>query len=699
MKKTLQTIFMSLCASLSVNSALAQSITGPSSSQTPYVNPIMAGASFTSIITTTDVIGGYKMCGTPDGLGAYDNNDGTFTLLMNHEFVNNAGVARAHGQTGAFVSKWVINKSTLAVVSGTDLIQNVNVWNGSNYVTYNASTPNALAAFTRFCSADLAAVTAYYNNTTGKGTQERIFMNGEESGPEGRVFAHVATGPNAGSSYELPYLGKHAPENLVACPYQSDKTIVGGMDDTSPSGQVYFYIGTKTNTGSEINKAGLVGGNLYGVGVTGLLAETAASFPAANTTFSLINLGNVSAISGASLNTMSNNLGVTTFLRPEDGAWDPSHPSDFYFNTTDAITSPSRLWKLHFNDINNPENGGTITAVLDGTEGQIMLDNMTIDNSGHIMLCEDVGNNAHNGLIFEYNTNTDVLTTFAQHDPNRFITGAPNFLTIDEETSGILDVQNILGAGMFLVVCQAHYPISGDAVEGGQLLAFYNPNTYTANPEVNVQGNAVNIADGNITTSAGNNTNFGTVGIGFPQTKNFVIQNTGTGTLVVSSSFFNGTNANEFTLVSPPSYPWNIAPGGSQTITVQFAPAVAGLRTATININNNDFSENVYDFVIDGNAVITTGIEETANLFTSLNLFPNPTKDEATLTMALENREHVIVNVYDIQGKKAVATIENDFDNGEQKVVINTTDLKNGVYFVQINAQGKTQSIKMVVKH
>ncbi|MEO6302086.1 MAG: choice-of-anchor D domain-containing protein [Bacteroidia bacterium] len=696
MKNTLQTLLLSTLLS---GSAMAQTITGPSSSQSPYVNPVMAGASFTSIITTTDVIGGYKMCGTPDGLGAFDNGNGTFTLLMNHEFANNAGVPRAHGQTGSFVSKWVINKSTLAVVSGADLIQNVNVWNGSTYVMYNAATPSAVATFTRFCSADLPSITAYYNNTTGKGTQERIFMNGEESGPEGRVFGHIATGPNAGTSYELPYLGKHAPENIAACPYQSDKTIVAGMDDTSPSGQVYFYIGTKTNTGTEINKAGLVGGNLYGIGVTGLLAETAASFPTANTTFSLINLGNVSAISGASLNTMSNNLGVTTFLRPEDGAWDPAHPADFYFNTTDAITSPSRLWKLHFTDINNPENGGTITAVLDGTEGQLMLDNLTIDNSGHIMLCEDVGNNAHNGLIFEYNANTDALTTFAQHDATRFITGGPNFLTQDEETSGILDVQNILGAGMFLVVCQAHYAIAGEAVEGGQLLAFYNPNTFTANPEVNIQGNSANIADGNIATSVTNNTSFGTVGIGFPQTKTYVIQNTGTGTLVVSSTFFNGANASEFSLVSPPSYPWNIAPSASQTITVQFNPTAAGLRTATININNNDFSENVYDYVMDGNAVITTGIAANNIQAASVSLFPNPSKDEATVKVVTENYEKITINVYDLQGKLVKSPIEKQVEKGEHAFTVIITDLKNGLYFVEVATGNKVTKIEMVVMH
>src|ERR1700741_4221413 len=99
-------------------------VKGPSSSQTPYILPVASGVQTKSVLTTPDIIGSYKMCGTPDGLGAFDNGDGTFTLLVNHEFTPTAGVIRAHGSTGAFVSKWIINKSTLSIISGGDLIQN-----------------------------------------------------------------------------------------------------------------------------------------------------------------------------------------------------------------------------------------------------------------------------------------------------------------------------------------------------------------------------------------------------------------------------------------------------------------------------------------------------------------------------------------------------------------------------------------------
>ncbi|HKG68842.1 MAG TPA: T9SS type A sorting domain-containing protein, partial [Segetibacter sp.] len=333
--------------------------------------------------------------------------------------------------------------------------------------------------FSRFCSADLPPVSAFYNNISGLGTQERIFINGEENGMEGRAVGHIITGANAGTSYQLPYLGKFAWENSVASPTESDKTVVAGMDD-GPGGQVYFYVGTKTNAGTEIDKAGLNNGKLYGVSVTGLAKEDTLSIPAAGTRFSLIDLDSVQNMTGATLDSISIAAGVTTFLRPEDGAWDPSNPQDFYFNTTDAFALPSRLWRLRFDNPASPESGGTIEAVLDGTEGQKMLDNMAIDKYGHILLQEDVGNNAHLGKIWQYTIATDELVAIAQHDSTRFLAGGTNFLTQDEESSGIIDAESILGPGMFLMVNQSHYKdsIHPGIVEGGQLLALRNPDSY-----------------------------------------------------------------------------------------------------------------------------------------------------------------------------------------------------------------------------
>lgn len=457
------------------------------STQSAYLTPEDLGVKIDPILTVGDAAAnGYKMVGLADGTGAFDNGNGTFTFLISHEINNSLGINRAHGAKGAFVSKWVINKSDLSVVSGADLIKKVNLYTPFvGYTLYNPADTTSKKAFSRFCSADLPSISAFYNTLTGLGTQERIFMNGEESGLEGRAFGHIVTGTNAGSTYELPALGKFSWENAIASPASGDKTVVAGTDDGT-DGQVYFYVGNKTNTGNEMDKAGLTNGRLYGISVTGLPAEISATVPAANTPFTMVDLGIVKDSTGAALNTASNALSVTKFLRPEDGAFDPSSPNDFYFVTTNSFTAPSKMWRLRFNDIKNPTTGGTITAVLDGTEGPKMMDNIAIDNFGHVIIQEDPGNQTHLAKIWQYTIATDQIKLIASHDSSRFISGRPNFLTQDEESSGIIDVQNILGAGNFLAVVQAHYSIPGELAEGGQIVKIFNPTTANAKQIVSI---------------------------------------------------------------------------------------------------------------------------------------------------------------------------------------------------------------------
>ena len=675
---------------------IAPGMTGLSSSQSPYLLPLTPGASFTSLFTAGDVIGSYKLAGLGDGMGAYDNGNGTFTVLLAHEAGNTAGAVRAHGNVGAFVSKWIINKSNLSMVSGSDLIKDYYLWNGTSYTKYNAASPAALG-FGRFCSADLPAVSAFYNAATGLGTQERIFMCGEEIGSEGRGFAHISTGANAGSTYELPYLGKFSWENSVASPVSSNKTIVAGTDDATP-GQVYFYVGTKTNTGSDIDKAGLSNGKLYGVAVAGLTLESSLSIPAANTTFTLVDLGQVQNTTGAALNTASNTAGVTNFLRPEDGAFDPSNPRDFYFVTTNSFTSPSRMWRLRFTDPANPELGGTITAVLDGTEGPKMMDNLTIDNYGHILIQEDPGNQTYLARIWEYTIATDVVVATAEHDATRFSAGGSNYLTQDEESSGIIDVQGILGAGMFLLYDQAHYAVAGEQMEGGQLLAYYNPETFKSSPEITISGNDEEIKNGDKYPVNYDNTDFGTVVKGSNLVRTFEIKNNAVGTLKIAGISISGVNASEFVLEGLPTFPLTIASGSVQTITVRFTPNSAGLKTAVLNVLSNDFDEAKYSFNIQGLASLSTSIDQLANE-NGVKLYPNPSNSAAELSMEIKEAGSVSVKVFNVNGQEVMEGFEQTLESGKQSIKMNTANLNAGVYLVEVSINGSISRLKMTVMH
>ncbi len=480
--------------------------TGPSSSQSPYVVPAAPGVQTRSIITVGDAVDGYRLVGIPDGLGVIRGEDDEFRLLANHELGTSVGIGRAHGGTGgAFVSQWSIDGEDLSVGAGSDLTRTVWFWNPTTgaYETRTGSAAN----LARLCSADLPGKSAFWDPRSRTGFNGRLFMSGEENGDEGRAFAHVATGASKGTSYELPALGNLSFENVVASPATGRKTVVIGLDDSTP-GQVYVYVGTKQRTGSPIERAGLTGGSLYGVAVPSAptvaktvdgvavqasVEDRTAGVGGAKVPFALHGLGDVSAWTGARLQAESVTSGVTEFLRPEDGTWDPRNPDDFYFVTTDrfdTVQTPStggvantpanqvgnsRIWRLRFADVKHPELGGTVTQLLDGTEGPQMMDNLTVDRAGNILIQEDPGNQAYLARIWSYAIKADTVTAIAVHDPARFTPGAAGFLTQDEESSGIIDASRVLGPGWFIATVQAHYPIAGELVEGGQLFALYNP--------------------------------------------------------------------------------------------------------------------------------------------------------------------------------------------------------------------------------
>lgn len=113
--------------------------------------------------------------------------------------------------------------------------------------------------------------------------------------------------------------------------------------------------------------------------------------------------------------------------------------------------------------------------------------------------------------------------------------------------------------------------------------------------EITVLGKGVVIADGDASPATTDGTDFGTVTVGAAApTRNFTVRNDGAALLTLGTV----TVPAGFTLTEGLSA--SLAPGASDTFTVQLDTATAGTKTGAVSFPNNDGNESPFNFSIKG---------------------------------------------------------------------------------------------------
>lgn len=490
-----------------------------------YMEAVAPGATLDVLATAGDVIGGYVLPGTPDGMGAYKDANG-IQLIVNHEFTaTQATFAQGNGSAtgGSTVSQVTIDPATGKVTAAKELLNKI-TWYNYQTKTYGTTptAPTGSAAgiknyygpayeknLDRFCSASLAPAGTFTYKKNGQtiGYPGAIYFTPEESGIESRGFAMNT----AGEAVQLPKLGLAGQETFNAAVTNNEKTvIIGNEDDKVLSGEIRLYVGTKNNSGRWFEKAGLTNGSSYFAQVEGIGTDLEfRSFIGKNVptkvSFKKYDTNATADAQNSKVGSLS-----TGFSRIEDGAFDPKHPNDYYFMTTEtakyatAITlDPDNkdvtaregggLWRMRFNDINNPLKGATVELLLDGSEWVYMNkpDNIAIDSLGHILIQEDPGGNDQVARVFAYDIKSQKLAVVAKFKDMYFKKDAPaaTKITNDEESSGVIDVTSIYRkstadkSSYYMLNAQVHADIAASrpdlsatevaaltkAVEGGQL--------------------------------------------------------------------------------------------------------------------------------------------------------------------------------------------------------------------------------------
>lgn len=428
----------------------------PAAAQTGYrtdkpsqVRTVAPGWSAQPIITVGDTVGNYQMASIPDGLGAFDNGDGTFTLFVNHELTTEGDTRNL---SNARVSRLVIDKATLAVRSGEYVID------GSE-------------GYYRLCSATMVG--------PAEGFPGYLFFTNEESTTSRFGGISLAIDARTGQRTDMPWLGKLAHENTIVAPGFPGKTVVFTTDDSAP-GFLYMYV---ANSPADL----MVGrGQLYVLVVDGAVSEADLT-KGARATGRFVAVSQDENRDARTLTAAAGSKGATIFARLEDATYDRNDPSAIFFDTTgrsgynDArgreVNARGKLYRLKL-DPADPTRVTELRVLLDGNAGDDILnpDNIEADRDG-IMLQEDLNSEFYGnrpGRMLRYDMRSGAVTAIAELDQRDF-NGQPiaNDRLGAWETSGVIDMSAILGPGTWLIDVQAHSlrtPQFGGVDEGGQLL-------------------------------------------------------------------------------------------------------------------------------------------------------------------------------------------------------------------------------------
>jgi hypothetical protein len=506
-RKTIRRLIGAAFAALALTLAMAGAGLAATSVK-PYVEPVGGQYQVRALFSADDTVpllGGapgqqYRMVGIPDGLGAHPNRDGTSTLYMNHELGFTAlsePVVGGPKNRGAIVSQWVLDADGDPVAGrrAYDRIFAENRLLGPAPVVGNeAQMPRQLA---RFCSGFLAG--------PANGFDRPIYLTNEESGGaesfDGRGGQSVAIFD--GELHTLPKLGRSNKENSVVQPGQGTRTVIFPTEDgpATLDNQLYMYVGKKDRSAkaSVLARNGLDNGTLYVFRSLDPAHNSERSFTGGSVTGEWVPIPGAEALTDVELEAASDAVGAMTFVRPEDGAFNPNNPNEFFFDTTgsssgadDGVNELGRLYSLRLNK-SDPLKPATLSVVYNADTvvaagGDIAISPDNIGVSGRYLMINEDGTTesrlvmaakGRDGSIWRFDlvkgrvgVDAATATRVAQLDPpgRDGVAVGPGVW----ETSGIIDTSASFGADTWLSDVQAHPPTTPPVgptvtVEDGQL--------------------------------------------------------------------------------------------------------------------------------------------------------------------------------------------------------------------------------------
>lgn len=117
---------------------------------------------------------------------------------------------------------------------------------------------------------------------------------------------------------------------------------------------------------------------------------------------------------------------------------------------------------------------------------------------------------------------------------------------------------------------------------------------------------------------------------------------------------------------------------------------------------NQDNTINTTDLTnaIDKGLNLPNGINKNSKLDLKIELFPNPLADDKVkLNYSLDEVASVNIEIYNTLGSKEFSQLYERQSAGKHETVLNLESFTNGIYFIRLNIQNYSKTLKLIVSH
>lgn len=114
---------------------------------------------------------------------------------------------------------------------------------------------------------------------------------------------------------------------------------------------------------------------------------------------------------------------------------------------------------------------------------------------------------------------------------------------------------------------------------------------------------------------------------------------------------------------------------------------------------SNDFGNFDLDAVVALNFVPTTNKvkENFENKNQLLSVFPNPFNPKTKIVFSLAETQTVILQIYDINGKKISTLINKNLENGNHEIEFDGSNFQSGIYFLKLSGKNFSLTKKIIL--